>query len=206
VKTKIRNVVANYNADIASPFSSKGRVYLSQLKLSDSDRFVLDMLLEEMDQHTARLATVDNKLRHFARKASIVEKEAREVLVSIPCVGDVTVDIVLAEVGDIRRFSSQRKATAYAGLAPGIRESAGKRKELGITKTGSKLLRWALVEAAWRLVGRTRREVSAVHSSGSSQQVNANTAPKKLEGPKAPIPHGIVRFRSRVCAATRADR
>jgi len=157
VKTKIRNVVANYNADISSPFSSKGRTYLSQLKLSDSDRFVLDMLLEELDQHTTRLATVDSKLRQFSRGASIVEKEAREVLASIPCVGDVTVDIVLAEVGDIRRFSSQRKATAYAGLAPGIRESAGKRKELGITKTGSKLLRWALVEAAWRLVGRTRR-------------------------------------------------
>ena len=33
------------------------------------------------------------------------------------------------------------------GLAPGYRESAGKRKELGITKQGSGLLRWALVES-----------------------------------------------------------
>ena len=157
VKTKIRNVIANYNADVAGLFSSKGRSYLSQLTLSDSDRFVVGLLLEELDQHGARLALVDKMLRDFAGQGSIAEKEAREVLKSIPCVGDVTVDIVLAEVGDVRRFSSQRKATAYAGLAPGIRESAGKRKELGITKTGSKLLRWALVEAAWRLVGRTRR-------------------------------------------------
>jgi transposase len=42
-------------------------------------------------------------------------------------------------------------------LAPGFRESAGKRKDLAITKEGSRLLRWALVEAAWRLVRHSRR-------------------------------------------------
>jgi transposase len=47
--------------------------------------------------------------------------------------------------------------TAYAGLAPGVRQSAGKSKEMGITKQGSGLLRWALVEAAWRLVSRSGR-------------------------------------------------
>jgi transposase len=31
------------------------------------------------------------------------------------------------------------------------RSSAGKHKELGISKEGSPLLRWSLVEAAWRL-------------------------------------------------------
>jgi transposase len=67
---------------------------------------------------------------------------------------------VLAEAGDVRRFGSQRKATAYAGLSPGIRESAGKAKQLGITKEGSRLLRAILVETAWRLVLRTRRWAS----------------------------------------------
>jgi len=67
-------------------------------------------------------------------------------LESMPCVGLVTIEVVLAEAGDIRRFGSQRKATAYAGLAPGIRESAGKAKQLGITKQGSQLLRTTLVE------------------------------------------------------------
>jgi len=41
---------------------------------------------------------------------------------------------------------------AYAGLAPGQRESAGRKKELGITKQGSGLLRWVLVQTAWRTV------------------------------------------------------
>lgn len=43
---------------------------------------------------------------------------------------------------------------AYAGLAPGQRESAGKRKELGITHQGSGMLRRALNQASWQLVRR----------------------------------------------------
>ena len=60
-------------------------------------------------------------------------------------------------MGDFRRFSAKRKSTAYAGLAPGVRQSDGRSKDLGITKEGSRLLRWALIQAAWRLVGHTRR-------------------------------------------------
>ena len=69
----------------------------------------------------------------------------------------VTVDVVVSELGDVRRFRSAKKVCAYAGLAPGQRESAGHSKQLGITKEGSKLLRWVLVEAAWQLVYRTNR-------------------------------------------------
>ena len=157
VKNKLRRMLANYNADVPNLFTSIGRTYLAQLQLSDADRFIVDMLLEEFDQHNKRLKEVIGKLQKFARQAGIAEREARQVLNSVPYVGPVTTDIVLAEVGDIRRFGSQRKATAYAGLAPGIRESAGRGRQLGITKAGSRLLRWALVETSWRLVGRTRR-------------------------------------------------
>jgi transposase len=42
-----------------------------------------------------------------------------------------------------------------AGLAPGFRESAGRRKDGSITKEGPRLLRWAMIQLAWRLVHRT---------------------------------------------------
>lgn len=156
-KVKIRRILANYNADVANLFTEKGRAYLATVKLTPADRFVANQLFDELDQHAERLKKVDAELAAFARSAPIAEREAREVLASIPCVGTVTIDVILAEIGDIRRFSSQRKATAYAGLAPGIRESAGKAKQLGITKTGSPLLRTALVETAWRLTNNSRR-------------------------------------------------
>ena len=157
VKNKLRHQLANYNADTKSLFSQAGRQYLAAIELSDADRFTVDLLGEELDQHAQRLKAVDRQLKTFAKSAPVAEREARAVLESIPCVGPVTIDVVLAEAGDIRRFGSQRKATAYAGLAPGIRQSAGKSKQLGITKEGSRLLRTILVETAWRLVNKTRR-------------------------------------------------
>ena len=76
---------------------------------------------------------------------------------SIPGVGPVTTEVVLSELADPKRFRSAKCAVAYAGMAPGQRESAGKRKELHIERTGSKLLRWMLVESAWQLVRHTAR-------------------------------------------------
>lgn len=157
VKNKLRRILSHYNADRSNLFTRVGRKYFSALRLSAADRFTVEQLRSELDQHTDRLKEVDAELAKFAKSAPIAEREAREVLDSIPCVGPVTIDVVLAEAGDIRRFGSQRKATAYAGLAPGIRESAGKAKQLGITKEGSRLLRTILVETAWRMVNKTQR-------------------------------------------------
>lgn len=157
VKNRLRRVLSHYNADQPDLFSKRGRRCLLSITLSDSDRFVADLLCEELDQHADRLKRINKQLAEFAARAPIAEKEAREVLASIPCVGPVTIDVVLAEAGDVRRFGSQRKATAYAGLAPGVRESGGRAKQLGITKQGSRLLRSILVETAWRLVNKTRR-------------------------------------------------
>jgi len=157
VKNKLRRVLSHYNADQSNLFAKQGRKYLATITLSSADRFTVDFLCEELDGHTERLKAVDKQFVTFAKTAPVIEQEARAVLDSIPCVGPVTINVILAEVGDIRRFGSQRKATAYAGLAPGIRESAGKAKQLGITKEGSRLLRTILVETAWRLVNKTRR-------------------------------------------------
>jgi transposase len=118
---------------------------------------VADALSVELNQQGLRLTRINRELRRFAAKAPLAEKEARALLDSIPNVGPVTADIVLAELGDWRRFRSQADVTSYAGLAPGFRESAGKARQLGITKEGSRLLRWAMVELAWRMVRTSRK-------------------------------------------------
>jgi len=156
-KNKLRWIVANYNADRTDLFTRTGRAYLEKIDLSAADRFAADLLCEELDQHATRLQTVDRRLKEFAQDAPLPEQEARAVLASVPCVGPVTTEVMLAEAGDVRRFGSQRKATAYAGLAPGIRQSDKRTKQLPITKAGSRLLRTALVELAWRLTNKTRR-------------------------------------------------
>jgi transposase len=133
-------------------FSVEGRKYLSKVKLAVTDRFVIDQLRDELDHRLKQLKSVDQQLAAFAKKASAAEREARAALASVPSVGTVTVDVVLSELADVHRFPSAKDVVAYAGLSPGFRESAGKRRNLPISKEGSRLLRWALVEAAWRLV------------------------------------------------------
>jgi transposase len=156
-RNKIHRLLSNYNADRPDLFTLRSSTYLAQVAVDPSDRFALDQLRAEYDHHTQQLHAVDKQLREFARSAPAHEAEARAVLQTIPGVGLVTVDVVVSELGDIRRFRSAKQVCAYAGLTPGQRESAGRSQSLGITKEGSKLLRWVLVEAAWQWVYRVRR-------------------------------------------------
>lgn len=148
---KLHNKAAWYNEDIANLFSRAGQAHLAKLAMNEADRFETTALQEQYDLLQRQLDEVDGALREFAKHAPAAEREARAVLATIPQVGPVTVDVVLAELGDWRRFRGAKKVVAYAGLDPGIRQSAGKAKQLGISKEGSRLLRWALIEAAWRL-------------------------------------------------------
>jgi transposase len=66
-----------------------------------------------------------------------------------------TAEAVVAEIGvDLSRFPSADHRTAWAGLAPGSNESAGKRRS-GKTRKGSPWLRAVLIAAA-HAAGRTK--------------------------------------------------
>lgn len=156
-RCRIRSILTRYNADRKDLFTLRGRSYLKEVKVSGADRFVLDQLWAEWEAYGKQLRAVEKELRRFAKSAPAHEAEARAVLRTIPGVGFVTIEVMTSELGDIRRFRSQKRACAYAGLAPGRRESAGRYHDLHITKAGSSRLRWILVEAAWRLVFRSPR-------------------------------------------------
>jgi transposase len=155
VRNKIRRILSDYNLDRSDLFTEVGQAWLKTAEVSDVDRFCLDQLVSEWAGLIEHLRTVDQKIREFAKSGSDQEQFDRALLRTIPGVGPVTSEVILAELADPRRFSSLKKVVAYAGLVPGQRESAGKRKSLHIEKTGSPLLRWVLVQAAWQLVKRS---------------------------------------------------
>lgn len=153
LKVKFRAILSNYNADRKDVFGLEGWVKAVQgIKFREADWFVLTQLRAELDFLEEQLSALRRELKAFAAKAPAREAEARAKLATIHGVGPVTIDVVVSELGDVRRFKSAKAVTSYAGLAPRVRQSAGKGKDLGITKEGSPLLRWALVEAAWRVV------------------------------------------------------
>ncbi len=154
VRCKIRRILADYNADRRDLFSSQcGPDYIEGVGLGEGQRAVIRQLWEEFQQHAARLAELARQIKAFAKKAPQREAEARTILKTAPGVGFVTAEVILSELGDVGRFRNAKAISAYAGLVPAVRQSGGKRsRDLAITKEGSALLRWALVEAAWRLV------------------------------------------------------
>jgi transposase len=155
IRNKIRRTLADYNADRRDLFSRRGLEALPSIPLDASDRFIVEQMLEQLGALEGQLQEAQKRLRAFAQAGGERESRDRRLLASLPGVGEVTCDVVLAELGDTTRFRSSKQAVAYAGLAPGRRESAGKAKDLGITKAGSGLLRWVLVEASWQAVRRS---------------------------------------------------
>jgi len=155
VRSKIHHILSNYNADRKDVFSvNGGPAYFKEVPLSDADRFVIKQLWALWQDVVAQRTALTKKIKAFVAKAPQREEEDRAILMTAPGVGFVTAEVILSELGDIGRFRNAKTVASYAGLVPAVRQSGDKRsKDMRITKEGSGLLRWALVESAWRLVG-----------------------------------------------------
>jgi transposase len=162
VRCKVRHVLADYNAVRKDLFSAKAAwSYMKGINLSDAHAFVIKQLWTEWKEHQVRRLKLTGKIKAFVAREPPREAEARRIVKSAPGVGEVTAEVVLCEVGDVSRFRNAKAICAYAGMVARLRQT-GSRKSLNlpITKQGSAVLRWALVHAAWRLVG-TRPRWSA---------------------------------------------
>jgi transposase len=74
----------------------------------------------------------------------------------IPGVGPILAAVFVAEIGDITRFGGPEQLASWAGLTPKHRESDTTVHRGRITKQGSRLVRWAAVEAVQRVGAHTR--------------------------------------------------
>jgi transposase len=66
---------------------------------------------------------------------------------ALPGIGPVLAAVLVAEIGDITRFPAPARLCSWAGLTPRHRESDTTVTRGHITKQGSPLVRWALIEA-----------------------------------------------------------
>ena len=156
-KNRLRRLLSNYNLDRPDLFTKAGQAALVEMNISTSDRFCVDQMVAQWKWLRQQLLSTDKQIQAFAESGSLEEREDGRLLRTVPGVGVITSDVILAELAGRRRFSSLKQVSAYAGFVPGQRESAGKRQNLHIEKTGSPLLRWVIVQAAWQLVKRSPR-------------------------------------------------
>ncbi len=107
-------------------------------------RFVLTELLCQIDSLDETIARFDHEIESYCRPF----EEEVILLDTIPGVGRAAAEIIVAEIGtDMSRFPDADHLAAWAGVAPGNNESAGKRRS-GRTRKGNQALRTVLNQAA----------------------------------------------------------
>ena len=92
--------------------------------------FVLQMMLDNIDHATARITVLDERI------AVLCEPYERQVaqLDGIPGFGVTNAQDLIGEIGvDMGAFPTAGHLCSWARLAPGVRESAGRRKEKNAT-------------------------------------------------------------------------
>ena len=151
VKNRVHSIIDNAGIQqtFSDLFGNQGRQFLKQLDLKQPYKSIIENYLSVIDDLTSRINKVDVQLRQKLRK----DKQA-QLLKTIPGIGVITAHVILAEVGDINRFSNHHKFARYIGIVPSLHQSGQMLHSGHITKQGNKYLRTAFVESAQTAIRR----------------------------------------------------
>jgi len=104
----------------------------------------VERVLKSIETLTEQIREADKELEQLAKADPTCRR-----LMTVPGVGPVTAVRFAAAIEDVGRFPTAHKLESYLGLVPGERSSGDTKQMLGITKAGSKQVRWCLVQACW---------------------------------------------------------
>lgn len=143
--------------EFADLFSARGRVFLAGV--AESGRFPDGQLepgalfrwrscVKLLDHLRAQLGELIRELRIRLSRSELARR-----LDGIPGVGLILAHVLMAEIGDIRRFANQRHLASYSLLAPRAHDTGEpdpSRRPIGrhLGKQGNHLLKWAMILAA----------------------------------------------------------
>jgi len=114
-------------------------------RFSDHHGFLLERMLDRIDQATADIAALEAKIdQEIAPFQAAVDQ-----LDEITGVGRTAAQVVIAEIGvEMGRFPTAGHLVSWARFAPGVKQSAGKQKGKATTGHGNPYLARVLGEAA----------------------------------------------------------
>ena len=147
-------------------------------RFTDHHAFLLRTMLARIDETSADIAAVETRIEELI--APFVQ--AVERLDEITGVGVTAAHTMIAEIGlDMSRFPTSAHLCSWARLAPGVKESAGRKKGNGSTGHGNPYLARVLGEAAvaasrtdtflgerYRRIARRRGKKKAIVAVGRS--------------------------------------
>jgi transposase len=153
LKCQVHGILAGAGVTVpmSDLFGVAGQQLLASARVALESRSRIDSLL--------RLITaLDFEIELFAKLVAgrLRTHPGYQAIQVIPGVGPVLAGVFVAEIGDIARFPGPEQLASWAGLTPKHHESDTTVHRGRITKQGSRLVRWAAVEAGQRLPAHTR--------------------------------------------------
>ncbi len=119
-----------------------GQRWLDELELADAYTNRVESLRDLIEVYDREIDQADARIHRRLR-----DDPGYRAIQHISGVGNVLAAVFVAEIGDVTRFDSPRRLCSWAGLTPRLRESDKHSYSGQITKQGSRLVRWAAIEA-----------------------------------------------------------
>jgi transposase len=147
LKAQVHAVMAKEGVlpTVVDMFGPAGQAQLDEVGLAEAYTVRVESLRDLIEIYDREVVMLEREIHRRLR-----DDRGYQAVQAINGVGRTIAAIIVVEVGDVTRFPSPRHLCSWAGLTPGRRESDRKGHDTGITKQGSKLLRWALIEGISR--------------------------------------------------------
>jgi transposase len=152
VTNRLQSVLQRHNlvGPEGEPFSAANRAWWDQLAVSPTEKLRVRQDLATLAHLAQQISELDEEVARLSTQAPWAEQAT--YVMQLPGFSVLLTLTVLAAIGDVTRFAHAKKLVGYAGLGASVHASGGTYRTGGITKTGRRELRWALVEAAWSAV------------------------------------------------------
>ena len=125
--------------------------------------------IQQIEMYTLQLSEIETTIHEIMDRMDSVIKTS-------PGIGYLNGAMIIGEIGDISRFEKPCQLLAYAGLDPSVYQSGNfNAARTRMSKRGSKLLRYALINAAWQttLVNNTFKDYYDLKVSQGRRHYNA---------------------------------
>jgi transposase len=155
----------------------------NRLSSGETNDIVVGSILAVVSYLELQIKEVEQEIREMMRNDPDLRAK-RELLLSIPCIGERTATVILAEIPDATRFKSARQLAANVGLTPEICESGSSiHKKPRMSKKGNAGLRKALYMPA--VVGKNHNPIiqafcERLEKNGKKSMVVIGAAMRKL--------------------------
>ena len=133
----------------------------------------------------ALIAVLDGEIARLEEQAAamLAGERGYAAIRQLPGIGPVLGAVIAAEIGDITRFRNPGQLASWAGLTPRHYESDTRVIRGRVSKQGSRMLRWALVEAIQRQPGRDQ-------AAAGQGRDHRPPRPRASAASPRPPPHG----------------